>query len=292
MMVDRENNELYLLIVTGLSGAGQTTVLNFLEDNDYFCVDNLPIPLIRDLMKNSIKWQEIRKVALGLDSQSLSLENLDEVIVEIKKTGIKVDILFLDAEDDVLIRRYSQTRRKHPLAQGASVQKGIDRERERLAALRGEATIYIDTSELKPAQLYDRLESNGIIQRSDFVLEISSFGFKRGLPPDADIVYDVRFVPNPYWQESMRLLSGKSPEVIDFVMSFEQTQRFLELFCENLMQLLPFYQQEGKNRLNVAIGCTGGQHRSVCIADEIAKRCKREGIDIVVRHRDLPLMNT
>lgn len=280
-----------LLIVTGLSGAGKSSVLDFLEDSGYFCVDNLPIPLIQDLVVRLQKIEEVEQIALGIDSRNIHLEKLDDVIDKLIHEGIHVIILFLDASDEVLLRRYSQTRRVHPLAKNGNIQEGINRERKQLAPLKEKATYYIDTSDLKPTQIFNRLIDMGILQTKDFVLAITSFGFKRGLPPDADIVFDVRFVPNPFWIESMKKLSGKDQAVIDYIMSFDQTHLFLNQFTHTLHDLLPYYRNEGKKRLNIAIGCTGGQHRSVCIADELAKKMAKNQVEISIQHRDLHLMN-
>lgn len=278
-----------LLIVTGLSGAGKSSVLDFLEDNGYFCVDNLPVSLIQDLVVRLQKIEEVEQIALGIDSRNIHLENLEDVVNKLVQEGIHVIMLFLDASDEILLRRYSQTRRVHPLAKDGNIQEGIDQERDQLAPLKEKATYYIDTSDLKPTQIFNRLIDMGILQTKDFVLAITSFGFKRGIPPDADIVFDVRFIPNPFWIESMKKLSGKDQTVIDYIMSFDQTNIFLKEFTHTLRGLLPYYRNEGKKRLNIAIGCTGGQHRSVCIADELARRVPEN--EVSIQHRDLHLMN-
>lgn len=279
-----------LLIVTGLSGAGKSTALDFLEDNGYLCVDNLPVGLMAELVI-SLQKRHTERVALGIDSRNISLDHLIGIVETLPTDQVSVDILFLDARDDVLLRRYSQTRREHPLARGGNIQQGIDAERKALKELQERAQFYIDTSDLKPAQVRDRMDRFGLLKHQKFILSILSFGYKHGLPADADIVFDVRFIPNPFWIESMRKKTGKDADVVEYVLSFQQTQDFLNRFSEQIRTLLPYYIAEGKNRINIAIGCTGGQHRSVCMVDQLAKRLVMDGVATMASHRDLDLAN-
>lgn len=278
---------MYLLIITGFSGAGKTHALKKMEDSGFFCVDNLPVALVPALINDLRKNDSIDKVALGIDSRNISLEGFGQMIEACKESGVRVKILFLEASNSVLLRRYNETRRDHPLSRGGNIQEGIDKERQVLSKIYDLADYHLDTSELKPAQLNTAIEEIGLADAQKFLLSVMSFGFKNGSPPGAEILFDVRFLPNPFWIDGLREKTGLDQEVKDYVMSFEQTQLFLDQFVQTLETVLPYYRQEGKNRLNIAIGCTGGCHRSVCIAEELGKRLTAQDRCVTVSHRDL-----
>ena len=280
------------VIVTGMSGAGRGTSLKILEDAGYFCVDNLPISLIgkfAELIYSSTS--EISKVALGLDIRSgKTLDELTSTLEKLTMAGYKYEILFLDASDEVLVKRYKETRRNHPLAQEGRIIEGIVQERKKLLFLKKQADYIIDTSSLLTRELKQELDKI-FVQNQDFknlVITVLSFGFKYGIPNDSDLVFDVRFLPNPYYYEELRALSGNDKEVQDFVMGFEVSHRFLDKLIDMIQFLIPNYVLEGKNQLVISIGCTGGKHRSVTLANRMYERL-RENADYAVRieHRDI-----
>ena len=280
------------VIVTGMSGAGRGTSLRILEDAGYFCVDNLPISLISkfsELIYSSTS--EISKVALGLDIRSgKSLDELTSTLEGLTMAGYKYEILFLDASDDVLVKRYKETRRNHPLAQEGRIIQGIVEERERLSFLKKQADYIIDTSSLLTRELKQELDKI-FVQNKDFknlVITVLSFGFKYGIPNDSDLVFDVRFLPNPYYYDDLKNLSGNDREVQEFLMGFELSHRFLDKLIDMIQFLIPNYVLEGKNQLVISIGCTGGKHRSVTLANKLYERL-RENADYAVRieHRDI-----
>ena len=280
------------VIVTGVSGAGKTAALKMLEDMNYFCVDNLPISLIgkfAELIYSSTS--EISKVALGLDIRSgKTLDELTSTLEKLTMAGYKYEILFLDASDEVLVKRYKETRRNHPLAQEGRIIEGIVQERKKLLFLKKQADYIIDTSSLLTRELKQELDKI-FVQNQDFknlVITVLSFGFKYGIPNDSDLVFDVRFLPNPYYYEELRALSGNDKEVQDFVMGFEVSHRFLDKLIDMIQFLIPNYVLEGKNQLVISIGCTGGKHRSVTLANRLYERL-RENADYAVRieHRDI-----
>ena len=280
------------VIVTGMSGAGRGTSLKILEDAGYFCVDNLPISLIgkfAELIYSSTS--EISKVALGLDIRSgKTLDELTSTLEKLTMAGYKYEILFLDASDEVLVKRYKETRRNHPLAQEGRIIEGIVQERKKLLFLKKQADYIIDTSSLLTRGLKQELDKI-FVQNQDFknlVITVLSFGFKYGIPNDSDLVFDVRFLPNPYYYEELRALSGNDKEVQDFVMGFEVSHRFLDKLIDMIQFLIPNYVLEGKNQLVIAVGCTGGRHRSVTIAGEIFSRLLGPGRYMVrLEHRDM-----
>ncbi len=282
------------VIVTGMSGAGKTTVLKFLEDADYFCVDNLPIDLIGtfiQLIKTSSN-DRMSHVALGLDIRSgENIDILADTLNEMNDEDIRFEILFLDAGDDILIKRYKETRRFHPLSgKGGSIEEGIIRERKRLEDLKKKADFIIDTSHVLTRELRKSI-SDIFVQDKGFnnlMITIMSFGFKAGIPAEADLVFDVRFLPNPYYIDELKKLSGNDPRVSDYVMSFEESRIFADKLEDLISFLLPSYIKEGKTQLIIAIGCTGGRHRSVTLANELYRRLG-EHADCLVRieHRDL-----
>lgn len=263
-----------------------------LEDMGYFCVDNLPVSLIGKFSELVYSGtSEISKVALGIDIRNgKALSELQTILEELTIAGYTFEILFLDAQDGVLIKRYKETRRNHPLAGDGRIAEGIDEERKRLVFLKKQADYIIDTSSLLTRELKIELEKIFVQNREfkNLVITVLSFGFKFGIPNDSDLVFDVRFLPNPYYYEELRKLNGNDREVQDFVMGFEAAHRFLDKLTDMIRFLIPNYVQEGKNQLVIAIGCTGGKHRSVTLANKLYGKLK-EHTDYVVRieHRDI-----
>ena len=281
------------VIVTGMSGAGKSTALKMLEDVGYFCVDNLPVPLIpkmADLLR--VPGSELNKAALGVDIRSgESLAEMAEVLKELDLAGMKYEILFLESSDNVLIKRYKETRRFHPLAgNDGRVDQGIRKERERIEFLREKADYLVDTSHMLTRELKTQL--NKIFVRNkeykNLYISVLSFGFKYGIPADADLVFDVRFLPNPYYIEELRPKSGNDQEVRDYVMGNRKAEEFLYKMPDLVEFLIPNYVQEGKTQLVIAIGCTGGKHRSVTLANELFEALNRdEDYGIRIEHRDI-----
>jgi UPF0042 nucleotide-binding protein len=276
-----------------MSGAGKSTALKMLEDVGYFCVDNLPVPLIpkmADLLR--VPGSELNKAALGVDIRSgQSLTEMARVLEELDNAGMKYEILFLESTDHVLIKRYKETRRFHPLAgNDGRVDEGISKERERIKFLKKRADYLIDTSHMLTREL--KMELNKIFvenkEYKNLYISVLSFGFKYGIPPDSDLVFDVRFLPNPYYIEDLRPQSGNDREVREYVMNNEKAIEFLDKMTELVEFLIPNYVQEGKTQLVIAIGCTGGKHRSVTLANELFEALsKNENYGIRVEHRDI-----
>ena len=281
------------VIVTGMSGAGKSTTLKMMEDMGYFCVDNMPIPLMTKLTELLlIPNGEISKVALGLDIRSgQNLEELEGILNDMDEAGLHYEVLFLDANDEALIKRYKETRRNHPLAAGGRVEKGIAQERQKIAFLKKRAEYILDTSRLLTREL--KAELNKIFvenkEYKNLYITVLSFGFKYGIPNDADLVFDVRFLPNPYYIDELRPLSGNDYEVRDYVMDNEISRVFLEKLADMVQFLIPHYVKEGKHQLVIAIGCTGGKHRSVTLANELYERLKNqdEAYGLKKEHRDM-----
>lgn len=277
------------VIVTGMSGAGKSSVLKMLEDAGYFCVDNLPIQLVKKFAKLIMQGKQ-EKVALGLDIRSgLVLNELDSVLLDMKRTGYDFEILFLDCAPEVLVKRYKETRRVHPLSAEGRVDKGIELEREKLDFLKKKADVIIDTSHLLVRDLKAQIDKiyveDGIF--NNFIITVVSFGFKYGIPADSDLIFDVRFLPNPYYIPELREKTGRDPEVAGYVMNSAGAVLFLSKLLDMLTFLIPYYITEGKNQLVIGIGCTGGKHRSVTLADELAKKLKDKDYGLKVEHRDI-----
>ncbi|WP_313582329.1 RNase adapter RapZ [Lacrimispora sp.] len=281
-----------LVIVTGMSGAGKTQALKMLEDMGFYCVDNLPIPLIETFAELTLSNQGgIRNAAMGIDIRSgEDLSVLNRIFDDWSRKRVPFEILFLDAGDETLIKRYKETRRAHPLAAGGRIDSGIDKERVKLGFLKEEADFIIDTSRLLTKELRQELEKIFVNRESyrNLYITILSFGFKYGIPSDADLVFDVRFLPNPYYAEDLRPKTGEEKEVRDYVMQHGTAALFLDKLNDMLEFLIPNYVLEGKNQLVIAIGCTGGKHRSVTIARSVYDRFKsREEFGIKIEHRDI-----
>ena len=286
-----------LVIVTGMSGAGKTQALKMLEDMGFYCVDNLPIPLIETFAELTSKNPEgIQNAALGIDIRSgEDLSVINRIFDEWSRNRVPIEILFLDAGDEILIKRYKETRRAHPLAAGGRIDSGIEKERGKLAFLKEEADYIIDTSKLLTKELRQELEKIFMKHESyrNLYITILSFGFKYGIPSDADLVFDVRFLPNPYYVEELRYRTGEEKEVRDYVMQHGTADLFLNKLYDMLEFLLPNYVLEGKNQLVIAIGCTGGKHRSVTVAKAVYEKFKsRAEFGIKIEHRDIEKDNT
>lgn len=280
------------VIVTGMSGAGKSTAMKMMEDMSFFCIDNLPIMLLDKLVDFTANFHtEMQKVALGIDARSgEDLDRINDMLEMLAQKDISFEILFLDAEDGVLVKRYKETRRNHPLAPGERVDKGIEKERKRLAYLKSQADYIIDTSRLLTRELKSELEKIFIRDEAfkNLMVTILSFGFKYGIPSDSDIVMDVRFLPNPYYVEELRPKTGNDVEIQQYVMQNEDAGVFLDKLESLVEFLIPRYISEGKNQLVIAVGCTGGKHRSVTLANELYKRmggCRDYGLKI--EHRDI-----
>lgn len=280
-----------LVIVTGMSGAGKTIALKMLEDIGFYCVDNLPISLVDKFVQLVSEGTSIEKAALGLDIRSgEELGNLDEILENWRRSNVDVQVLFLDANDAVLIKRYKETRRTHPLAGAGRLENGIEKEREKLAFLKREADYIIDTSMLLTRELRKELEKIFLqdARYKNMYVTVLSFGFKYGIPEDADLVFDVRFLPNPYYDEHLRPLTGQVQAVRDYVMQGGTADAFLKKLYDMIDFLLPNYINEGKNQLVIAVGCTGGKHRSVTIARTLYEHLEAAGeYGIRIDHRDI-----
>lgn len=279
-----------VVIVTGLSGSGKSTAARTLEDCGYFCVDNLPVDLVPKLLELTDTGGEQMRLALVIDlRQRKFFPQCSAILQALEQSGTSLEILFLDARDEVLIRRYSETRRQHPLAAGGNVLDGIERERLELAEIKERADWIIDTSDLTVHQLREEVRKIFQSFRGDTLkIVINSFGFGKGLPMESDLVFDVRFLPNPFFVESLKNKDGRNQEVADFVLSQDTTKKFLEKIEDTLAFLLPLYIREGKQYLTISIGCTGGRHRSVVVAEKIAGFLVRNGFtNVEVRHREL-----
>ncbi len=280
------------VVVTGMSGGGKSTALKMLEDVGFYCVDNLPVSLVEKFAELvSMPGSEVGKVALGLDVRSdQSFEDATKILEKLKSLGTKLEILFMDADEGVLIKRYKETRRVHPLAMDKRVEDGVRIERKVLENIRRHADYVIDTSNLLTRELKEELNRifvEGAAYNS-LMVTVMSFGFKHGIPADADLVLDVRFLPNPFYIEELKCKTGNDREVQEYVMGFREAEVFLEKLTDMLEFLIPNYVKEGKNRLVVAIGCTGGQHRSVTLARELYRRMKgRGGYGCKLYHRDI-----
>ncbi len=283
-----------VLVITGLSGSGKSTVLRALEDIGYFCIDNLPVSLLRPFLQRQFQAAQSspdhRRIALGMDVRTEGfLKNYARVLRRLETQGFHLRLIFLEADEGILIRRFSQTRRQHPLADHESISQALQEERHALEGLRQLAHRIIDTSALNPHQLRQLIieEYSELQPQQRLLLHLVSFAYKNGIPPEADLVIDVRFLPNPYFVDKLRSLTGNEPRVRAFVLGHTATQVFLSHFLEFVDFLLPMYQKEGKTHLTLAIGCTGGQHRSVVIANVLGEHLAQGQFPFTLSHRDV-----
>ena len=280
-----------VVIVTGMSGAGKSSTLKMLEDAGYFCVDNLPVPLLSKFTTLIFHENaEYDRIALGVDIRSgQALADFEPVLLELKKQNRDVEVLYLDSSDEVLVKRYKETRRSHPLAGTGRVEKGISEERRRTDFLKKNADYILDTSQLLTRELKAQIDKIFVGNENfrNFMITVLSFGFKYGIPADADLVFDVRFLANPYYVPELKHKTGNEKEVQDYVMQTDAAHEFLDKLEDMLKFLIPNYISEGKNRLVVAIGCTGGKHRSVTLANAVTERLGCLEYGIKVEHRDI-----
>lgn len=279
-----------IVIITGMSGAGKSSALNILEDMGFYSMDNLPPLLIMSFAELTSRSEiVIERLAVGLDIRGVGfLENLTKSIEDLKKAGFDVSVLFLDASDEVLVKRYKELRRPHPMERQGNILNGIDRERQALENIRENSDYIIDTSKLKLAELKARISELYNVEgtKDTMIISIVSFGFKNGILLDADLVFDVRFLPNPYYIEELKEKTGKDSEVFDYVFSYDVTDKFLNEIMELLNFTVPYYEKEGKRNLIIGIGCTGGRHRSVAIAEKLGELIKEKYDLVFVSHRD------
>jgi RNase adapter protein RapZ len=280
-----------LVIITGMSGSGKASALKAFEDLGYYCVDNLPVELIPRFAELALQSGEIPRTALVVDVREGSqLEKLPAILKTVKRI-IPTRVIYLEASDAALLRRFSETRRPHPLGTGMTVRASLGTERRHLRAIRKIADLVIDTSKFNVhelrAHLTDRFKQQSGSSQT-ILVSCVSFGYKHGLPDDADLVFDVRFLPNPHFVPEFRALTGRHPRVAKYIRSFPQTQEFINRISELLVYLLPHYIREGKSYLTISFGCTGGQHRSVMIAEDVSKRLRKAGYKVKVVHRDSP----
>jgi UPF0042 nucleotide-binding protein len=283
-----------ITVITGLSGSGKSTAINTLEDAGYFCVDNMPVLLLPKFLElRSEGGSEIQKIALGMDLREKNfLKEYDGVFKELINKGYGLDIIFLDSSEEVLLKRFSQTRRQHPAAENGVLVEGIRSERARLDAIKVISNLIIDTSHLTVHQLKKAVldyVSRGTDERR-MRIEVLSFGFKYGVPPESDLLVDVRFIPNPYFMPELKSLDGLDERVRQFVEKWPETHIFMKKYFSLIEYLLPLYEKEGKSYLTIAVGCTGGRHRSVTIAEELGAHISSLGAQVAINHRDIDLV--
>ena len=279
-----------VVIITGLSGSGKSTALKALEDIGFYCVDNLPVLLLPKFLEVQADTAgEISKIGLGMDLREKLLMEKTAILSELKEKGYQIEIVFLDAKDQALLSRFKETRRTHPMSETGNVMEGIALERKRLAGLREMADKIIDTSNYNVHQLKETIQKYFLqsATQKKLLINLSSFGYRYGLPQDADIVLDVRFLPNPYFIEGLREFDGHDKKVEKYVMDREETKTFLQKLCDMMEFLIPNYEKEGKAYLNIAFGCTGGKHRSVVIANKMTDFLQGKGYIVNVTHRDV-----
>jgi RNase adapter protein RapZ len=279
-----------LVIITGLSGSGKASVLKAFEDLGYYCVDNLPVGLIPRFAELVGQSSEIERTALVVDvREGAQLEELPQIVKSVRRM-LPTKTIFLEAEESILLRRYSETRRPHPLGTDSPVKASLAAERRHLRPIRAIADLVIDTSRFNVHELRAYITERFHKEETDKNILVScvSFGFRHGVPEDADLVFDVRFLPNPHFVPEFRPLTGRHPRVAKYIRSFPQTKEFIQRISELLVYLLPHYIREGKSYLTISFGCTGGQHRSVMIAEEVSKRLRKSGYRVKVVHRDSP----
>lgn len=278
-----------VIIITGLSGSGKSTAIHALEDLGYFCIDNLPVQLLPKVIELAAGGGTMQSLAFVIDTRLRELlDRAGEMIDQLEAEGVSLEVVFLEADEDELVKRYSETRRRHPMApEDGTVREGIKRDKERLADLRHRADEVIDTTNQTVHDLKALIQSHyGGEESPELQVTVLSFGFKHGLPVECDLVFDVRFLPNPYFVGELRELTGVDPDVADYVLGFPETSRFISLFHEMAEFVLPLYKREGKSYLTIGIGCTGGRHRSIAVSEAIVERLAGRGWNVRVRHRD------
>jgi len=289
--MDDIRNPIRVVVISGLSGSGKSTAIRALEDIGFFCIDNLPVVLLPKLVELfPSSGDEIEQIALVVDArESRFLDQFQENIDRIRTEGGRVEVLFLECSDKILIRRYNETRRRHPLSPSGSVEEGIQRERELLRSLRGSADQVFDTSDLNPHQLRQMVQQHytRIQPGHEMNLVLLSFGFKHGIPAQADLVFDARFLPNPYFVADLKNKAGTDPQVASYVLDDENARMFLDRIVGFIADFRPLYDREGKSYLTVGVGCTGGRHRSVALVEEVNRRLDPSAGPVLVRHRDL-----
>ncbi|MFQ5538891.1 MAG: RNase adapter RapZ [Candidatus Binatia bacterium] len=280
-----------IMVVTGLSGSGKSIAIRALEDSGYFCIDNLPVLLIPKFIDLCQGYQEgIQRIALGIDlREGYFFQHWPNVLAEMREAGHRVEVLFFDASNEVLLRRFSETRRPHPLAGTAPVEEGIARERKALEGMRALADKVINTSEFNVHELKKEIANyyTQVLSPRKMTLFLTSFGYKYGIPHDTDMIIDVRFLPNPFFVHDLREKSGFEPEVQNFILEREETHTFLDRLYSLLDFTVPKYEREGKSNLTLALGCTGGKHRSVVLVEELRKKLDGRELRIHVKHRDI-----
>lgn len=280
-----------VVIITGLSGSGKSTAIKALEDIGFFCVDNLPVILLPKFLELRLQTPgEITKIAFVMDVREKGfLKEYPQIFKEVKKEGFQMETIFLDCSDEILLRRFSETRRAHPMAEGKSVIEGIKLERESLLHIKSKADKVIDTSNYNVHQLKNAIYEyfSEVSSLKKMTINLLSFGFKYGLPYDADLTMDVRFLPNPYFVEELKNLTGENKKVSNYVLQRSETKKFIRKFYNLIHFLIPLYEKEGRVYLTIAIGCTGGKHRSVAIINELAKTFNKNKYIITIRHRDI-----
>ena len=279
------------VIITGMSGSGKSTALKMLEDAGYYCVDNLPVSLMEKFMELlTLPNNEIEKVVLGLDVRAEAFEDVAHILENLRVKGYQFEILFMNASDETLIKRYKESRRLHPVDPDGRIEDGVAKERMLLEDIRKQADYVIDTSGLLTRELKAELDRIFVAgeEYNNLMVNVMSFGFKHGIPSDVDLVFDVRFLPNPYYVDELKMLTGNDKAVQDYVMQYPESDAFLDKLTDMLEFLIPHYVNEGKYRLVVAIGCTGGKHRSVTLANELYRRMKDQGnYGMTIYHRDI-----
>ncbi len=287
----RDSHE--LVIISGMSGAGKASALKTFEDLGYYCVDNLPVGLIGNFAELVLDTMEIQRAALVVDiREGARLDKLPQILGSLRRV-VKTTVLFLEADQEALLRRYSETRRPHPLGRDDSVRASLASERRRLQPVKALADLVVDTTKFNVHELRAMLTERfqGGNRAKNILISCVSFGYREGVPEDADLVFDVRFLPNPHFIPKFRPLTGRHPAVAKYIRSFPQTKEFIRRISELLIYLIPHYIREGKSYLTIAFGCTGGKHRSVMIAEDVKKRLSKAGYNVKVVHRDSPVEN-
>jgi RNase adapter protein RapZ len=283
--------QMHVVIITGMSGSGKTTALRALEDIGFFCVDNLPVVLLPKFLEiQSDPAKEIERVAMVMDLRERGfLDKYSRIFIRLKEKGYRIEVLFFDAADEAILHRFSETRRSHPLAPRGSLMDGINLEREKLATLKQMASRVIDTTSCNVHQLKDVVQRHflGEAPGKRLVIHVTSFGYRYGLPVDADVVLDVRFLSNPHFIDALRSCDGHDPRVRDYVLESEGGRDFITKLIDLMAFLLPLYEKEGKSRINIALGCTGGHHRSVVLANHLGAYFSEKGYFVNIAHRDI-----